>query len=386
MRNRLDFVPATFALAIALGMAANAAAQNLTPVVEAGGYVSGLASRFSPATIGIGTRISVPVAPHAAIEGRVTLFPRHREPVFLAQGGETIELQAGARGSFLVRRRFSVYGMLLPGLIHFTDAITSINSDEIGLGSVTHFALDMGLGVEFHPGTRWHAYAEYSGPLFAIRGAELGRSDPSASGATLIAELPASVQSTGQFNAGLSYRIGGRPEQPAEAPRDHARWIAGAQAGHTTYAADFGGLSLMQSATIGTFASAGITRWLDADGAFDVLLRREKVHSPAGGGRVLQALAGVKAGRRATRLGYFARLRAGVRTRDASVLSPYTPGQRPVIGRSTTSVLDYGAAIEAYAGRRIVMRVDAGDIVSFSGYDSGESLNVTAGLGWRFGT
>jgi hypothetical protein len=384
MRNWTDRVPVAFTFAVALALAARAAAQEPPSGVEAGGHVAGLFSTVLSSTTGIAARIAVPVAPRIAIEGRVTLFPERRQPAFLAQGGRTIELQVGARGTFIARRRFSVYGVLLPGLVRFTDTITAIANQTHTMGSATHFALDMGTGVEFRPAARWSAYAEWAGPLYAVRGTELGHSEPSPSGATLILELPASIQSTAQFNAGLSYRFGSAHERAPEAP-EHPRWTAGAQAGHTTYTADFGGLDLMRSTTIGAFGSAGILKWLDADAAFDALLRRELVHSPAGGGHVLQALAGVKAGTRSKRVGYFAKLRAGVRTRDSSVTSPYSPDHRPVIGRSTTGVLDYGAVIESYAGRRLVVRVDAGDVVSFYGHNTTDSLNVAVGIGWRLG-
>jgi hypothetical protein len=141
---------------------------------------------------------------------------------------------------------------------------------------------------------------------------------------------------------------------------------------------------LARSGTIGAFASGGIFRWLDADAVFDALLCREPVHSPEGGGRVLQALAGLKAGRRSKRIGYFAKLRGGVRTRDASVTSFRSLDRPPGRGRSTTTVLDFGAVIESYAGRRLMVRVDAGDVVSFYADDRPDSINIVVGLGWRF--
>jgi hypothetical protein len=48
-------------------------------------------------------------------------------------------------------------------------------------------------------------------------------------------------------------------------------------------------------------------------------------------------------------------------------------------------VLDYGAVIDSYAGRRLVVRVDAGDVVSFSGYEATDSINVSVGFGCRLG-
>jgi hypothetical protein len=372
------------ALALALALSSAAAAQEPSSGVEAGGHVSTLASTLSPQTTGVGARVAVPVAPRVAIDGRVTLFPQRRAPAFLAQGGRTIELQLGARGTFLAGRRFSLYGVLLPGVIHFTDTVIAIRDDTTTTGGATHFALDMGIGVELRPATQWTAYAEWTGPLYAVRGTEVGRSEPSPSGAVLIVELPASIVGTAQFNAGVAYRFRANRAPPADAVA-HPRWTAGAATGHTTYTADFGALDLLRSATVGGFASAGILHWLDADAAFDMLLRQEVVHSPAGGGRVLQAVGGVKAGVRSRRVGYFAKLRGGVRTRDGAVTSVSSSADGAVLGRSTARVLDLGAVIESYAGRGVMVRVDAGDLLSFDGYQTADSINVVVGVGWRFG-
>ncbi len=358
-------------------------AQDPAVPVEIGAHAASLAFKGVKSVSGAGVRVAIPLAPRAAIDARIALFPERRPPSFLVQGGKAIELQAGVRGAFVARRRFSVYGVLLPTLLHFTDVITAIGEDKLVTGSRTQVALDMGTGVDVRVAPHWTAYAEWTGPFYAIRGAEIGRSEPSPSGAVLVVEIPASVRSTAQFTAGVSYRAGRAPSSTPETSRP-VRWTVGAQTGHTTYAPDFGGIDLLRSGTIGAFASRSITRWVDADGSFAVLLRKESVHSPETGGRVVRALGGAKIGTRSGRLGYFGKIRAGVDSHDSAVKSAFTPGQRVVLGRATSRILDFGAVIETYPAKRLVLRLDASDITTFSPFENRDSINVAIGFGWRF--
>ena len=368
-----------------IALAATTGAQDNPARVEAGGEVSLLGLKGSSAVGGAGARVAIPLTPRVAIETRATLFPKKLPPGFLTQGGSTAELQVGARAAFFARRRFSIYGVLLPGLIHFSETVTFIQDSTVRTGGATHFALDMGIGTAFRLAPRWVGHAEWTGPVYAVRGTELGRSEPSPSGAVLVALLPASVQSTSQLSAGVAYQFGTLKDTGAPAESTHPRWTIGPQFGHTTYAGDSGDVDLARSATVGAFGSARIVKWLDADGAFTALLRREVVHSPAGGGRVLQAFGGVKLGVRRAGVGYFAKIRAGVQSHDAAVTSLFTTGAAPVIGRATTNGLDVGAVIESYLARGLLLRIDAGDIVTFTQVESRDSINVAIGIGWRLG-
>ncbi len=299
-------------------------AQDPAVPVEIGAHAASLAFKGVKSVSGAGVRVAIPLAPRAAIDARIALFPERRPPSFLVQGGKAIELQAGVRGAFVARRRFSVYGVLLPTLLHFTDVITAIGEDKLVTGSRTQVALDMGTGVDVRVAPHWTAYAEWTGPFYAIRGAEIGHSEPSPSGAVLVVEIPASVRSTAQFTAGVSYRAGRAP------------------------------------------------------------FRKESVHSPETGGRVVRALGGAKIGTRSGRLGYFGKIRAGVDSHDSAVKSAFTPGQRVVLGRATSRILDFGAVIETYPAKRLVLRLDASDITTFSPFENRDSINVAIGFGWRF--
>lgn len=139
---------------------------------------------------------------------------------------------------------------------------------------------------------------------------------------------------------------------------------------------------------------------MDADGGFDVLLRTDRGHSSNEGGRISQALGGVKLGRRVGRLGYFAKIRAGVQSHSEGLRVARAPGQPPVYGRIYRPALDIGTVIETTLGRRFVWRVDAGDVMSFYpartimiegkpvkdyAMPATDSLTVSTGVAWRFG-
>jgi hypothetical protein len=281
-------------------------AQDEPARVEVGTQVSTLGLRdYGPMGGGVGGRVTVGLTRRIAIDARVTLFPADAEPGFLSPGGKTLEIFAGARGKFVTRRRFSVYGVLLPGLLRFSNTITHLDDASVTRGSWTHFAIDMGTGVEFHPTSRWAAHAEWTGPLYAVRGAETGRSDPSPSGGVLILSVPAYIQSSAQFSAGLAYRIGHLKTDSFSAPT-RLRWTLGPQFGYSAYTAPLASsLQVTRSSTVGAFASYRITRWLDADGALAGLSGEDRLHSPYSGGRIAQGLGGVKVGIRGDRVGYF---------------------------------------------------------------------------------
>jgi hypothetical protein len=366
--------------------------------VEVGALVSALGLQdYGSMGGGVGGRVTVGLTRRIAIDMRVTLFPADAQPGFLSPGGKTLELFAGARGKFVTRRRFSVYGVLLPGLLRFSNTITHADNTSSIMGGRTHFALDMGTGVEFHPTSRWVAHLEWTGPLYAVRGAETGRSDPSPSGAVLILSVPAYIQSSAQFSAGLAYRIGHLKDDSFSAPT-HLRWTLGPQFGYSAYTPTLiSSLQVTRSSTAGAFASYRITRWLDADGALAGLSGEDRLHTPYSGGRITQGFGGVKVGIRGDRVGYFLKLRAGVQSHDAA-LKVRGSAAPPVFGRQNTTALDFGAVIETYLPRRLLLRLDVGDVMSFyrpvtilsdgepvrqPARPSTDSINVAIGFGWR---
>jgi len=386
--------------ALSLAVCVRAAiAQDRPPHIEVAVHAASLSLEDSSVVGGVGGRVTVFVTPRVSIDARATLFPaKNRSTV--KSGGRTLELFAGGRGEFVRSRRFSIYGLLLPGLVHFSSVVDRFTDASIETNAATHFALNMGSGVEFSPSPRWVAHAELTGPLYVVRGKELARVPASPGGAALVVTAPASVQNSWQFATGIGYRLGA-PMPPDQGGAGRAGWTVGTQVGYTVYTTAFNlDLNGTRSPTFGLFVSHGIAHWLDAEGSFAGIARQEIETSAFSGGRVTQALGGVKVGTRRGRIGYFLKARAGAEMHDAALktFGGSPPGQ--TVGRSTSIAFDLGAVVETLLTRRLVMRLDAGDLRSFyrsgsilvngrpaaqQGPDSSDSLNVAVGVGWRFG-
>lgn len=115
------------------------------------------------------------------------------------------------------------------------------------------------------------------------------------------------------------------------------------------------------------------------------------------GGRPVQALFGVKAGRRFGRVGVFGKVRPGVISFSRAISSGIGGGPLlPDFSRRTHFNLDLGGVFEVYPSRRVVFRVDAGDTVvryggeslpgalsSFPG-ETRHNFQANAGVGFRF--
>jgi hypothetical protein len=184
----------------------------------------------------------------------------------------------------------------------------------------------------------------------------------------------------------VSYRAGSlsaRPETPGR-----GAWLVGADIGSATYAPTLSS-DVTTAARVGGFTSFPITTWMDGDAGVTVFLKNaDRVHTPDDGGRIAQALGGVRLGRRLGRVGYFGKVRAGAQTHSQAVAPESRPGHS-VIARHWRPAFEIGAVIETVVHPHLVWRLDAGDVMAF--YPRGDlrpaahSIAVSSGLAWRFG-
>jgi hypothetical protein len=375
-----------------------AAAQQEVPRVEAGPELSFFQVKYWPVDTGGGGHVAVALTSRIAIETRARIFPTEPVPD-VVRGGRTVQVSAGPRATFASRGRYSIYGVLLPGVIHFSSVVTNVDRDVITVGGATRFALDLGLGATVRLNRRWAAHAEWTGPLYPVSGfAHLSDFPPAAERGILTVVVDPSMQSTFQVSAGVSY-LAGSMIQAGEAQQP-GTWQVGGDLGIVAYAPYVAVRpDIITARRVGAFVSGPITSWMDADGAIAVLLRVDRGHSTNEGGRIANALAGVKIGRRFGRVGYFVKLRAGVRSHSEGLVAEPEFG-RPVFGRIYRPAMDFGAVIETTISRRLVWRVDVGDLMSFHpsipieiegrriddyARPATDSIVVSSGIGWRFG-
>lgn len=116
------------------------------------------------------------------------------------------------------------------------------------------------------------------------------------------------------------------------------------------------------------------------------------------GGKPVQALFGVKAGRRFERVGVFGKVRPGVISFNRTIFNGRDGSLSlvPDLGRRTHFNLDVGGVFEVYPSRRVVLRLDAGDTIVHYGEENfpgaqipfeGETrhnFQFDAGVGFRF--
>jgi hypothetical protein len=378
------------------------------PRVEAGADLSSFQVRDWPKDVGVGGRATVALTPLIAIETRVRLFDAPSYPYAfpaIERGGRTFEFFSGARATFCSRGRFTVYGLLMPGLMHFSEVVTAYDRDTIRVGSATRFAIDMGAGISVRVYDRWSVYSDWTGPLYGVDGfSELATFPPAAERGIRLVTAPATIEATAQFSAGVSYRAGSMPA--AIEPQRRGAWLAGGDVGIAAYAPVAAvSADVIDAARVGGFTSFPLTSWMDADIGADVYLRSDNSHAANEGGRISQWLAGVKLGRRTRRVGYFGKIRAGVQSHSQGLLAAPDlngppPYPRPVYGRRYRPALEIGTVIETPISSRFVWRVDVGDVIAFYPAKSvmigthrvmdypmpaADQIVITSGLAWRFG-
>src|SRR6185503_25335 len=99
-------------------ISATVSGQEVTRPLQFGAEYSALAlyreSDQGAGVSGFGIRAEYRLTRRVDVEGRVLWFPTTSLREFEAQGGRTTQLALGVRGKFLIWKRASFYGVLLP--------------------------------------------------------------------------------------------------------------------------------------------------------------------------------------------------------------------------------------------------------------------------------
>ena len=375
--------------------------------MEIGGQFSAIGLLNSSAGVGIwegfGGRIDFNISRRLAFETQIDYFPQFVPTRFLEQGGQTLHFATGLRGKVLQSRRFSVYGLIRPGFIHFTDAqlLAGPPGSTPGTKSspATYYALNLGGGMEFYFSKRWVARFELTGNPFLIPNARPG-SNPSPGSPPV--PTPGIVDDRYQLSVGLGYRLGALQENRGEESLP-GKLEAGAQ---------FTTLILKRRTTLdgvreepgfGGFVSYPLMRFLYADASVEFYPRGSKNIGFQDGGRIVQGLFGVKGGISRKHISIFGKVRPGLIDATQTV-NGFTAGTgssaTPVTGAFQTFALDLGGVVEIYASKRTFVRFDVGDthlyfpdkfvtqtngtVTRIPGGSYQHSMQYSVGYGWRF--
>jgi hypothetical protein len=375
--------------------------------IEIGGQFSAIGLLNSSGGVGIwegfGGRVDFNISRRLAYETQVDYFPQFVPTRFLEQGGQTLHFATGLRGKVLQSKRFSVYGVIRPGFIHFTDARLLAGAPGSTPGTkispATYYALNLGGGMEFYFSPRWVARFELTGNPFLIPNARPG-SNPSPGSPPV--PTPGIIDDRYQLSAGLGYRLGALHENPKEESLP-GKLEAGVQ---------FTTLILKRRTTLdaireepglGGFVSCPLMRFLYADASVEFYPRGSKTIGFQDGGRIVQGLFGVKGGISRKHISIFGKVRPGLidATQTVNAFSSGTGSSAtPVTGAFQTFALDLGGIVEIYASRRTLVRFDVGDthlyfpdkfvtqtdgtVTRIPGGSYQHSMQYSAGYGWRF--
>jgi len=332
-----------------------------------------------------------------AFETQVDFFPEHSASLLLNQGGQTLQAVFGVRAKVVQTRRLSVFGLVRPGLLHFSDVLSNgtIPGGTHPIVSPTYFELNLGGGIEYYVSPRWVLRADISGNPYRVTNEHY----VTTSGGSAFAI--GKIEDTTRLSFGVAYRPGTLRESESERPVS-GNWEVGPlfstivsvrEGSANGVRTDFGFGGYVSRRLYGVF-------YLDAD-----VLYFPANRATAGahdGGEILQGLFGVKGGIRRNHVGFFGKVRPGFNSYSQAVTSvtgPSDSAQTFTHGRSTNIVLDLGGIVEFYPAEHGTLRLEAGDTHTFYGSRTVDvngtstvypgnglkhSIQFIAGYGWRF--
>lgn len=344
---------------------------------------------------GFGGRFDWNFTRRLALEAQVDFFPGHAEPLFLIQGGQTLEAVFGLRAKVIQTRRLSVFGLIRPGLLHYSDVLSN-NTNPDGSFTTkapTNFVLSLGGGLEYYLSPRWVLRADISGNPNRV--ANENYTGPGGSGFAV-----GKIEDTTRLSFGIAYRPGVLVENETE----HSvtgNWEIGPLFSTLVSLREGSQNGVRTDLGLGGYFSYRIwgVFYLDSDVLYFPANRAPG--GPHDGGELLQGLFGIKGGIRRNHVGFFGKVRPGFNSYSQAVTSYEDTAGAPIYGygRSTNFVLDLGGIVEFYPSEKGTLRIEAGDTHNYFGtrnvdidgistpFPGGpltHSIELIVGYGWRF--
>ncbi len=344
---------------------------------------------------GFGGRFDWNFTRRLAFESQVDFFPEHATPLLLVQGGRTTEAVFGIRAKVLQTRNFSVFGLVRPGLLHFTavEALSGQSSSVFAIQPATYFVLSLGGGIEFYPSPRWILRMDIEGDPYRIPAQTV-------SGPMISAVQPGKINDTTRLSFGFGYRLG-KLEEVERETKVPGNWEFGPLFSSLAIAREGPTDNVRTEPGVGGYFSYRFYGALYLDGDLLYFPRGTPVSGPHDGGTILQSLAGIKGGIRRNAVGFFGKVRPGFHSYSQALTGINLSGQSPVYsyGRSNNFILDLGGIVEFYPQTHGTLRIEIGDTHLFFGtrtVNSGgvaeqfgggkmqHSIQLVLGYGWRF--
>ena len=389
-------LPTLFLLFLA---ARNVSAQDTRTRFELGGQYSTIrqtqANHSGVTYSGFGGRFDWNLSRRLAIEAQVDFFPEHGAPLLLIQGGQTLQAVFGVRAKVVQTKRLSVFGLVRPGLLHFTAAgtLSGLPNPTLTTEPITHFVLNLGGGLEYYPAPRWVLRFDIEGNPYRVAAQPI----PSSGGTAI---LPGKINDTTRLSFGVGYRVGALVENEHET-KVPGNWEFGPLFSTLVIAREGVSDNVRTEPGFGGYFSYRFYRVFYADADLLYFPRNPGASGPHDGGTILQGLAGVKGGIRRNHFGFFGKARPGFNSYSQALTGTSSSGAAPVstYARSTNLVLDLGGILEFYPSEKGTVRLEVGDTHLFFGTKDvningmvgvapggklQHSIQMMVGYGWRF--
>jgi len=341
---------------------------------------------------GFGGRMDYNFNRRFALESQVDFFPQHTAPLFGVQGGQTLQAVFGVRAKVVQTRHYSVFGLIRPGVFHFTDVLYFPNAPGVtyGVRPETHFVLNLGGGVEYYVTPRWVLRADIEGDPYRVPNLKLSSNNKSP-------VVVGKIDDTTRFSIGVAYRPGALISNEKETSIS-GKWDFGLLSSVMFIQREGPADGVRTEPGFGGYASYHLFSYFYADADLLYFPRGTNTSGPHDGGEIVQGLFGIKGGIRRNHMGIFGKARPGFHSYSQALTGVSTSGQYSY-ARSTNLVLDLGGIVEIYPSERSTLRFEAGDThiyfntrnVNFGGIQASvgggklqHTIQFIVGYGWRF--
>jgi len=342
---------------------------------------------------GFGGRFDWNLNRRLALESQLDFFPEHAAPLLTIQGGQTLQAVFGIRAKVIQTRRLAVFGLIRPGVFHFTDVeyLAPSTSTGFGLHPETHFVLNLGGGVEYYLSPRWALRADIEGDPYLVPNSKVAIPG----GGSLFSA--GKIDDTTRVSFGVAYRPGALIENEEEG-KVRGNWEFGPLFSTMFIGREGPADGVRTEPGFGGYASYRFYHVFYFDSDLLYFPRGSDSSGPHDGGTIFQGLFGLKGGIRRNHFGIFGKVRPGFHSYSQALSSVSATGVE-TFDRSTNLVLDLGGIVEFYPTRHGTFRLEAGDthiyfntrdinfngtIVPAGGGKLQHTIQFVTGYGWRF--
>jgi hypothetical protein len=385
-------------VSFSLSACAAALPQQVSPIEVGGASTTLFGNRANTANdTGLTGRFTYNFTPSFSIDSEFGGYPTNGSPSLVTSdyGGTPFLALIGPKVGFRTRH-VDVFLKIRPGVLSYSSAFALVPTIPTPLVRKTDAVLDVGAVFEFRTSARTFIRVDIGKLLVREGGGFL----PEVTSGPLEFALsaPGYLDSPLHLEVGFGYRAGSlRPTTESE-PLP-SRFTFGPQYSLLTLVRSK--FTLRDESGIGGFFTWDFSKYVGLDSSVLVFPRKVEFVDFQQGGRMVQAVAGIRAGVRRGRFGVYGKVRPGIQLFTFTSSNIFTEiengtGYTPY----TDLAFDVGGIIEYSASRHVMLRLDGGQtLLYFRARNlinqtnmpyralafSENAAQVSLGVGFRFG-